>query len=85
VTHPADIPEARQRARDLIVFADGLAEGGFHEYARRARLVARHLLEALDALEASRSVADALKARCEMQQTLIERRAEELQKLRSRA
>jgi hypothetical protein len=75
---------ADQRARDLIVFADGVEEGGLVEYARRARVVARDLLEALAALEASRSASDALKARCEKQQDLIGRRADELAELRRR-
>lgn len=68
---------ARDDARDLIVFADGLDCGGLPEYARRARVVARELLDALDALDAERSARTALQERCERIQTLLTHRTDE--------
>ena len=62
---------------EFVAFCDGLEEGGLPEYARRARIVARDLLEALDALEAERSVRVALQNRCEAQQELLGWRAYE--------
>jgi hypothetical protein len=68
---------AADRARALIVFADGLEASGADgtvDYARRARAVADDLLRAIDALEAERSARRALQERCERQQELLGRR-----------
>jgi len=46
---------AERDARDLIVFADGLEEGGLRVYAQRARSVARDLLQCAGELRAERS------------------------------
>jgi hypothetical protein len=48
--------QAEQRARELILFADGLEEGGLVAYAQRARVVARDLLQVAGELRAERSV-----------------------------
>lgn len=56
------IAGAEQRARELIVFADGLEEGGLVDYARRARMVARDALDAIAELDAERSARRALQA-----------------------
>jgi hypothetical protein len=67
---------ARERARELVVFCDGFDEGGaYPEFARRARLVAGDLVEALDELAAERSARVALQARCETQQAILGKRA----------
>ncbi len=52
--------QAATAARELIVFADGLEQGGWGDYARRARLVARDALWALDELAAERSARQAV-------------------------
>jgi hypothetical protein len=62
----------RQRALELIVFCDGLDDAGqFPDLARRARAVARDLLETLDMLEAERSARRAMQERCEAQQAIL--------------
>lgn len=63
--------EARVVAEAFAAFCDGLEQAGFAEYARRGRLVAGLLLEALDGLDAERSCRTALQARCETQQALL--------------
>jgi isopentenyl diphosphate isomerase/L-lactate dehydrogenase-like FMN-dependent dehydrogenase len=50
------LAQAEQRARDLIVFADGVEEAGFRMYAQRARAVADDLLRVAGDLRAERSV-----------------------------
>jgi hypothetical protein len=47
--------QAANDAADLIVFADGLEQGGFHDYAQRARVVARETIWLADMLQAERS------------------------------
>lgn len=42
-------------ARALILFADGMEEAGYSEYARRARVVAHATLELTDQLHAERA------------------------------
>jgi hypothetical protein len=54
---------AADRARSFLVFCDGAEDSGSVAYARRGRDLARELLEALDQLEAERSVREALQAR----------------------
>jgi hypothetical protein len=49
------LAQAEQRARDLIVFADGVGECGFRIYAQRARAVADDLLRVAGDLRAERS------------------------------
>jgi hypothetical protein len=54
---------AAERARDLIVFCDGFDEGGLYpRFTRRARVVARDLIDALDQLDAERSARIAIQA-----------------------
>ena len=65
------------RAWDLILFLDGLEDAGFPEYARRGRVVARDLLDAVDQLELERSARRALQERCETQQEILGRHAYE--------
>jgi hypothetical protein len=57
-----DIAAAVTRARELIVFANGLEDAGHAETARRSRMVARDLLEACDELAAERSARVAIQA-----------------------
>jgi hypothetical protein len=47
--------DTEQRARDLIVFADGVEEAGLRVYAQRARVVADDLLRIAADLRAERS------------------------------
>lgn len=58
------VGDPAERARELIVFADGVELGGdqFVGYARRARAVARDVLELAEQLESARSMNDALVA-----------------------
>jgi hypothetical protein len=71
-------PDAAQCAHDLLVFCDALEEAGMPQLARRSRLVARDLLEALELLEAERSTRTALQERCRRQQAILGRRAEQV-------
>ena len=73
----AAIRTALADARELMLFCDGLDEGGFPEYARRGRVVARELLAALDALDGERSARVALQERCQRQEAILGRRAYE--------
>jgi hypothetical protein len=75
VIDDAEIPRIAERARELITFADGLSEAGFDEIGRRARVVARDALEAVDALAAERSARRALQDRCERLQAIIGQKA----------
>ena len=52
----AIVGDPKQRANELIVFADGVEEGGFPEYARRARATACDTLELVEQLAAARSM-----------------------------
>ena len=58
-------------AEDFIEFCDGLEAAGQAEYARRGRVVARELIEAIGQLEAARSAIAALRERCEKQQEIL--------------
>ena len=62
---------AAQRARALILFADGVEQAGWADYAQKARDVAHDLLKLADQLEAERSARGALQARCQELQELI--------------
>jgi hypothetical protein len=69
------LDRVREEAATLLVFIDG-AEDSDGSYAgpelrRRARIAARALLEALDDLEAERSVRVAVRARCEQLQRIV--------------
>ncbi len=62
-------------AGDFILFCDGLEAGGQAEYARRGRVIARHLLETLDELVAERSARVALQERLtRTEKTLLSRK-----------
>ncbi len=54
--------DAEQRARDLIVFCDGLDHAGFRDFSQRARMVARDLLKATHDLRMERSVRVSIQA-----------------------
>jgi hypothetical protein len=57
------------RARELVVFCDGAEEAGLVGYARRARVVARDVLELVVALEGERSARVAMQeARDQLQE-----------------
>jgi hypothetical protein len=63
--------EAIERARELIVFADGVEEAGLPQYASRARMVAHDALELAEQLDAERSARQALQARLERTERLL--------------
>jgi hypothetical protein len=63
--------DARQLAEEFVVFCDGAEEGGLVEYARRGRVVARLLLEAVDELAAERSARQAFQERAERLEELL--------------
>ncbi len=48
--------DVERRARDLIIYADGAEQAGQVDFAQRARVVARDLLQALHDLRSERSV-----------------------------
>jgi hypothetical protein len=52
--------QAANDAADRIVFADGLEQGGFEDYAQRARVVARETIWLADELAAERSARKAI-------------------------
>ncbi len=54
--------DAERRARDLIIFCDGLEHAGFADFSQRARVVARDLLKAAQDLRAERSVRVSIQA-----------------------
>jgi hypothetical protein len=64
-------------ARELLVFCDAIEEAGLPQLARRSRLVARDLLDALEQLAAERSARVALQERCERQQAILGGRADD--------
>ena len=68
------VDDAGRTAREFVVFCDGCEEGGNVEFARRGRVVARLLLDAVDASDAERSARIALQTRCECQQELLGKR-----------
>jgi hypothetical protein len=68
---------AKERARELIVFCDGLDEAGLHELARRSRVVARDLLEALTELEGERSARRAIQEQRDNAVNLLGKRADD--------
>lgn len=66
---------ARHRVEGFLEFLAGVEDVGFVDFARRARLVACDLVEALDMVGAERSARRALQERCETQQELLGKRA----------
>lgn len=72
-----DIDLARQRARDLIVFADGVLDAGFEQLGRRARVVADDLLRVADDLEAERSARVAVQGARDTAVALLTQRAKQ--------
>ena len=68
---------AQERASAFIVFCDGLEEGGLGEYARWGRLLARELLEALEALDAERSARVAIQEARDRAVELLGKRADD--------
>jgi len=50
-----DLERMEQRARELAVFCDGLATGGFEAFARRGRVAADDVLRLAGELLAERS------------------------------
>jgi hypothetical protein len=72
------VTNVKERARDLIVFCDGFDEAArYPGFTRRARAVARDLLDALDQLDAERSARIAIQERAERLQAIVGRRADE--------
>jgi hypothetical protein len=64
-------------AEDFIEFCNGLEEAGLPEFARRGRVVARLLIEAVDELDAERSARRAIQERAEGCEEILRRRAGE--------
>jgi hypothetical protein len=56
------IEASRERVAEFLLFADGVEDAGLVEYARRARVVARDLDDALDELAAERSARVSIQA-----------------------
>ena len=56
------LDDAEQRARELIVFADGVEEAGLRVYSQRARVVADDLLRTAEQLRGERSARLAIQA-----------------------
>ncbi len=54
--------DVEQRARDLIVFCDGLEHAGFADFSQRARMVARDLLKAIHDLRMEQSARVSIQA-----------------------
>jgi hypothetical protein len=69
-----DIAEAVERARQLVEFSHGLADGGHPETARRCRVVARELIEIAAELELERSHRMAMQAARDRLLEVLERR-----------
>jgi len=67
----------RTEALEFITFCDGVQEAGLEEYARRGRNIARSVLELYDMVGQERAVRQVLQARCEAQQNLLGRRADQ--------
>lgn len=60
-----------REAEDFMVFCDGLEQAGLDAYARRGRMIARHLIETKRMLDATESAVVALKERCERLQAIL--------------
>jgi hypothetical protein len=71
------VSDARQRAEAFVQFCDGMEEAGLGEYARRGRVVADDLLQALQALDAERSARRAIQERAERLEELLLARGSE--------
>ncbi len=68
-----DDPE--QRARDLIIFCDGLEHAGFADFSQRARTVARDLLKAAHDLRAEQSARVSIQAERDRLRDMLSARA----------
>jgi hypothetical protein len=70
------VGDPRQRARELIAFCDGFDEGGLYpEFTRRARMVARDMLELADQVDAERSARRAAQDGYRRALAILERQA----------
>ena len=66
------------QARELIVFCDGFDEGGLYpQFSRRARMVARDLLDTLDMLDSERSARRAMQETCMRWQAVFGKHADD--------
>jgi hypothetical protein len=77
------VTDARERAREFVVFCDGAEEAGFADYARRGRSVARDCLDALDMLDAERSARRAIQGRAVRFEELFLAQGSEIARLRA--
>jgi hypothetical protein len=66
-----DIRGAEARARELIVWCDALTDVGLDETARLSRVVARDVLDLVEALAAERSARKAFQERVKRQEAII--------------
>ena len=66
---------ARDRAQELLVFADGFDDAGHLGLATRSRVVARDMLRLIDDLEAERSARQSVQAQRDRAIELLARRA----------
>jgi hypothetical protein len=72
------IAGADKRAADLIEWSNALDDAGLSpDFARRSRLVAGDLLDAVTELKQERSARRALQERCERLQAILGRRADQ--------
>lgn len=62
---------AASAAAELLLFADGIADAGLHQLARRSRIVAGELQWALDQLHAERSARQALQERIQTLERIL--------------
>lgn len=58
-------------ALDFILFCDGVEDGGQVAYARRGRVIARALIETIEALDAERSARIALQRRIDTLERIL--------------
>jgi hypothetical protein len=72
-----DILGAEARARELIVWCGALSDVGLGETARLSRVVARDVLDLVEALAAERSAREAFQERVKRQEAIILRRGSE--------
>ena len=73
-----NLVQIEQRARELIVFADGAEEAGLVMYAQRARDVARDALRVAKDLRAERSVRASIQAERDRLREMLSRYAPEV-------
>jgi hypothetical protein len=68
---------AARRARDLIVYADGVEEAGLENYARRARDVAREVIWLVEEVARERAARALIQERCDELRRLLAKRRKE--------